>query len=507
MIFTLTIGGDAKELLAGSLEITLVANGRSTASFELLSEDRSYRPALDAEVFMEEDGEVIFGGLVDKPDERGFGSGHHPGITTTVNVVDFAAYTERRFVNLTIPAGTLKAALQALVPYLTPYGVSLDAGQVDGPSLPDLAYDDTRLDAVLNELATLTADAGQPYFWNISHTKVLGMYQPSTQPAPFNLVGNTLPEVVGDIEVETARSDDYANKIILKVPPQNVLNHVETFTGDGTTYIFPLRYQLTAHRNEVFVNGVRETLETIGLGFDLAVFWQYDPGTNSILRVQTGVANPPALGDAISITFDGVFSGRWEASDASFLTDPWERVIVVESIPDGITGQAFADAELAKRVQENQTVNYVTWEQGIVPGQEQTINVSARNVNATAVITSVRIHDLVHRLVRSVTAVVDQGQTNLSKTFQDDYKTWWGDKTGAGAVSAGAGLPSSTGAAPPDKAVQFNNGGAFGGDAEFIYYAAENSVVCGGGGTSITATRHESCQAFGYDCHIGAPPP
>lgn len=513
MTFDLEIDGEAKQLRAGTLDAVLVANGRSTASFEIISEDRTYRPSLDAEVFLWEDGDLLFGGLVDKPDEEGLGGGTHPAITTQVNVVSFDAYAERRVVNETIPADTLKAALQVLEPYLTPYGVALDASQVDGPTLPELTYEDTRLDTVLNELATLTADAGQPYVWEISAGKKLRMFQPNTLTAPFDLVGNDLSQVRGDIRVETSRSDDYANKIILKAAPRTEVNHVETFTGDGTTTSFDLAWTpLKIHNYVVLNNGVPELLTWQGIGFDLAVQWLFYPPASTgdpwtMRRETTGVPDPPASGHTISVTFEGTFSGRWEAEDASFATDPWERVITIDALPEGVAGQAFADAELAKRVQENKTVHYVTWEPGIFPGQQQTINVPARDVNANAVVSSVRIRDLVKYLQRSVTAVVDAGQTNLSKGFQDDYKIWYGDKTGgaSSSVRAGTGTPVATGPAPPDKSVQFNNSGVFGGDADFIYYEDENSLVCGGGGSSITAGDFESCQAFGYDCHIGDP--
>jgi hypothetical protein len=56
----------------------------------------------------------------------------------------------------------------------------------------------------------------------------------------------------------------------------------------------------------------------------------------------------------------------------------------------------------------------------------------------------------------------------------------------------------------PDTAVQFNRGGAFGGDAEFTYNATTNSLV-GGTLSSITAADHDSCFGFGYDGHIADP--
>lgn len=503
MQFELTIAGVAKQLKAGTFRLTETANRRCTAVFQLDSLDRSYRPAEGAEVIIEEDGARIFAGLVDRPSERGFGGPLHPGISTTVNVVDFTVYAERRFVNLTLAAGTLKSQLSTLVTtYLATYGVTLDASQVDGPTMPELVYDYKRLDAVLHELMTLTADAGQPYIWEISYSKVLSAYQPSTEAAPFNLSGDDLPEVVGDIQVETSRSDHYANRIILKVQPKTELARVESFTGDGSSDSVTLQYTPFEHRGYVTYDGIFETLTTTP--FAGSASWTLDMPTGVLTRE----AGPIGNGLVVSINFDGTFAGEWIAEDAGEIASVgvWERVLVLESIPNDSTGQAFADAELAKRIAAIKTVQYVTWQQGLAIGQQQTIAVPSRNVSGDAVVVHMVTRDLVHRLERSVTAVIDSTQTNLGRSFQDDYAIWYGDKTGAAApaptVGASAGAIS---AAPPFRSVQFNRDGAFGGDADFLYYEDENSIVCGGGGSSITAANFESCQVFGYNNHISDP--
>lgn len=502
MTFDLEIAGTSKLLKAGSFNLRETANRRCTASFQIDSEDRSYRPAEGAEVVIEEDGTRIFGGLIDSPSERGFGGPRHPGISTTVHATDFHVYAERRFVNLTLAAGTLKSQLTTLVTtYLAGYGVTLDAGQVNGPAMPELTYDYKRFDAVMNELMTLTADAGQPFIWEISYTKVLSAYQPSTEPAPFDLVGNDLPEVIGDIEVETRRNDEYANRIILKVQPKTQAGRIESFTGDGTPGPFSLQYTPTQLYGHILVqSGGGETLATDPV--DPGVQWSYDPVTNSITRE----AGNTVVAEVYNLYFDGVFSGVWIADSGAAAADLVERVIILDSIPNDTTGQAFADAELAKRIAAIKTVKYVTWEKGLSIGQQQTINVSARDVNGAAVIVDLSSRDLVHRLERTVTAVIDSTQTNLGRSFQDDYQTWYGAKSGGGtsAVTVGSGGVPSGGPGLPFNAVQFNDGGSFGGDAEFTYNKDTDCLIVGAL-SSITAANPESCQVYGYDNHIADP--
>lgn len=503
MIFDLTIGGTAKELRAGTFSLRETTNRRCTATFEITSLDRSYRPAEGAEVIIEEDSVRIFGGLIDRPTESALAGCKRPGIATAVNAIDFTVYAERRFFNGTLAAGTLKSQLTTLVTLLSGYGVTLDAGQVNGPSLPDLTYDYRRLDQVLNELMTLTADAGQPFIWEISYTKVLSAYQPSTEAAPFDLVGDTLPEVIGDIEVETSRSNQYANRIILKVQPKTEIEREETFTEGVDTYPYEPQYTPFKTYGYITHQGIFETLR-IPPDPNTAS-WTWDPTTGQLTRD----AGAPGTGEVTVFKFDGTFAGSWIAEDAAEIAAVgiWEKVLVFESIPNDTTGQAFANAELAKRIAAIKTVKYVTWEKGLSIGQQQTINVSARNVNGAAVIVDLVSTDLVHRLRRSVTAVIDSTQTNLGRSFQDDYEIWYGDKAGGSTVPAtttGTGFTGGGGPGGPNTSVQYNNAGAFGGDAEFTYNAATNSVVCGSL-SSITATSHESCQAFGYDTHVADP--
>lgn len=508
MVFDLTIDGVAKQLKAGTLHIKETANRRATASFRLDSLDRSYRPAEGDEVIIEEDSVRKFGGLIDSPKERGFGGPLHPGISTTINAVDFHVYAERRFVNETLAAGTLKSQLTTLVAnYLDAYGVTLDAGQVNGPAMPELTYEYKRFDVVMNELMTLTASSGQPFIWEISYTKVLSAYQPSTEPAPFDLVGNDLPEVVGDIAVETSRSDQYANRVILRVAPKTEYGHVFELIGDGVTDTYDLDYTLlppfltgAIHRFEpggVIPSGG----ETIAItGTDTPTQWEINAAGTQITRV----AGPTENLYVYRLTYNGVFSGSWIAEDAAEIAaiGIWERVITIESVPNDATGQAFADAELAKRIEPITTVRYTTWEQGLEIGQQQEINVSARNVNGDAVIVDIDSRDLVHRIERSITAVIDATQTNIGRSFQDDYEIWYGDKGGgAGTIQVGSGEVSGGAPAPPFNSVQFNNGGAFGGSADFTYElnGADDALNVGPNNTVATNASHIYTFGTGLD--------
>lgn len=507
MATTLTIDGVPKTLKAKSLNIAGPANGRATAAFHVISVDGTYRPALNDEVIIEEDGTRIFGGLVDIPTEKGTVGGAHVAITTEISAVDFNAYIEWRIISVAIPAGTLKAALTQLVDtYLDDYGVTLDAGQVDGPALPLLGYTVRSLRDVLDDIMKLTADAGEPFVWRVDEFKVLSAKQPSTNPAPFNVSGLPIPEVIGDVVVTSKRGPDYANNVTVYVPPTNQANRVETFTGDGSTTAFTLLYTLYGHRGLVSVDAVNETLSIGGGGT-----WDYDPITNTITRLSA-----PGVGAAIAITFDGSFTIVKNAFDLTEIAANGgirDKVLTLPDIPDGTTAQAIADAELAKSKIPTQTAKYQTLEAGIRVGQSQTINIPRRNINTTGIVSDIVIRDFgKDRLIRDVTLTIDGSQTNIGKGWRDTPRRWLSDMSGGSSAAAsspatvgtgtpgGAGIPSA-----PVTSVQFNRSGAFGGAAEFTYNETTHCLVMGGGGSSITATDAESCVVFGYDCHITDP--
>lgn len=505
MAITLTIGGVSKNFVGGSLRLSYTANYHTTASFSVRSNDGSYRPAYDAEVVISRDGTPILGGLIDKPGERGtMGdmTGASEAILTNVTVVDFSAYTARRYVTETLAAGTLKSMLTTLVTnYLNVYGITLSGSQPDGPTLPDIVATDELLVDLLNRLSTLTAKYGEQYVWSVDPSKVLLMAQPSTVPAPYNIPSDDA--AVGDIKVETI-GDRYANRVTVIVPTQTQPGRTETFTAGASQTVYNLQYTVSGWQQGYVSNSDTGNNETLGLPGDPAnPFWTYDPTANTLTRNM----GAPATGSAISFTFDGFYNGRGVATDASWTTKPRERIVKLPTAPSDTTVQAFAEALLARYLSLGKTISYKTFAAGLLPGQSQHVTFAPRDLDDDVIITSVVATDYLQRgrrLLYDVTAVTG---TIVPEQFQDTYLLWSGDTGGGSATqttTAGAGSPTSTGPANPYRSVQFNDG-AFGGDDAFIYYKDENSVVCGGGGSSIAAADFESCQVFGYDCHIADP--
>jgi hypothetical protein len=484
--FSLTIGGVPKELRAGSLSIERSMNNRSTASFSIMSADQSYRPALNADVIIEVESERIFGGLITVPREKGLHGGVKRNIVTQVTAADYRVYPERRFMLEEIPAGTLKAALQVVLTYLTGYGVTLDGAQVNGPTLPALSYNYRRASDVLNELMSLTAQFGAQYVWEIDNFKVLRAYQPSTVPAPFDILADVdgkVQEVIGDIEYEK-NLEQYANRIIVKVGPIAEIGRIETFPGDGATSTFTLNYTLTQGRGIIHVyelDGVTPAGgETFGIPPDAPLQWEYNPTNNTITRI----IGPTDATKIYSLTFDGVLEQIGEAEDAGGIAalGLFERVILIEKIPEGATAQSLADGYLAQSLPIHHAIRYKTLLHGLAPGQSQAITVPARNLSGTMIVTSVQMREFgPARVIYDIDTTLED-DTNILKAYQDVYKLWRGDLMGTGASpgpTVGPGVPAIVGPAPPFRSNQFNNSGVFGGDAAWLFYLEYQTVTLG----------------------------
>lgn len=427
--YALTIGGVSQSIKEGTLRISETANGRNQMSFEVLSLDGTYRPAIGAEVIYTEDSTRLFGGYVQAPEERGFIPGGGTRIVNGVSVADYNGLVERRVIVEVIPAGNLKAALTVLVTYLADYGVTLDAAQVNGPTLSELVYHYRPMRAVMDELTKLTG-----YLWEITYDKKLRMFLPGSSTAPFHVVPASDPSVViGDIEVETSR-EDYANRVLLLVG-DGLRDITESFVGDGSTRGWHLRVAVAGYPS-VTVNGNPVTLGIYGV--DTAYEWTFNRASNDVIQLPeapTGTLHAALTsGDTLSIAYGGNHPYLIQVDDAAeqATNGLWEVVLEEPDVFDDDVAQALADAYLERRTTTFKTVQYVTSRSGILPGMTQTITVPDRNLSGTFLVTDVETNDLSHTFRRRVTAI---GTTTYRGSWRDMFREW-GQVRGGGSNGA-----------------------------------------------------------------------
>jgi len=454
MAVVLTING-AVVPMRNSYTINEVVNGRNRLNASVYSPTGAVLAPLGAPVTLTEDGALIFGGTLDAPLEAGVG--RTPRTSTQIAVGDNSSLAERRIVNLYLPPGTIRSWLTLLLPYLTPYGVTLDAAPItpslpDGPTIPGVTLKlyFQRLDAAFNQIAALTAGTATPLTWEIDYAKVLRMKAAAFTPAPFNVVeGDT--HARGEITVERDLAD-YANRVLV-LAGDGLQDVVENFTGNGSTHTFNLGYSVSATRGYVANNGVNEPISDTALGIP---YWVINTGAPfTLARRLNDAPAPPAVTPANGITFQYTaqfpFLSMKESPGGAYPTPPgiWERLLRPLDVFDKATAQAAADAAYAQFSQLPRTVRYDTLERGIHPGMTQTITVPSRHFSGTCLITEVRIANG----RRSVVAVEGNQFTG---TWREMIKSWNNQASGVSGSTVsipsggggGSSIPVVTGEAP-----------------------------------------------------------
>lgn len=464
--YALTIDGVAKSLKLGSLSVREGLNNRGALNLAVQSLDGSYRVQKNKGIVVTEDGTRIFAGYTDVPSEQSItdaGTGVQSNVSATCN----KAYAARRYVQGTVVAGTVKQFLQWLLPYLTPFSVTLYGSQVDGPSLPELALDGTAEDA-LNTVAGLSG-----YVWDLDYDLVLSMKLPASISAPFSI--SSMADVIGDVTVEPITTY-YANRIVLRyssvaTPAYCYMVVTSSNFADGdvvkvgnTDYTYRNSPSAT---NDVQIGANSDaSLQNLAAKITATgLCWSYYGtgwwGSTHGLKIQA--VAPGASGNSIVVSSTnpiGVFRTEGSTSVVSTLVlgsdaslsnvavaddyaeqaseGLWEKAISDPSITDAAVAQAAANAYLAKSVINLVKLTYVKICTGIHPGMTQSITLATKAVSGMFIITDVEVFDLGDgNYARRVSAT---GGTATPYLWQDDAKQLYaGGGGGASPVTYGGG--------------------------------------------------------------------
>lgn len=281
-----TVGGSGGKAFGvrayepGSVSWTAVVNARDTAEATIYDQTGEFRPALDAEVIIEEDAVEQLRGFIDRVEEEGRVPQGSP-IKTRIEVSDFNALPERVLVTATIPYGTLKSHLQALVPYLAsaPYSITLHPSQADGPNINLQVHTLRKLAEVLNDLTTLSGG----WLWEIDSSRQLRMTSPDIGVANAEFtISDGDERIEGDLRVTRSR-DRYANRVWVKAGTGAEVNdRVENFVGPGTSWpggftyypFTPTGVSFTETPGVVIDNGANKVIGAPG-SWDNGTHWEW----------------------------------------------------------------------------------------------------------------------------------------------------------------------------------------------------------------------------------------
>jgi hypothetical protein len=168
----------------------------------------------------------LFTGPIIARTVRGLGETPSPRVVE-ITAHSGAVFAERRVVNLVLGPGTLKSALQQLIPYLSPYGVTLDPNQADGPNVGPIPVS---YGTVRSALDALSAASG--WRWDINPHYRLSM-RASAQAAPWgSLTEDSTSIIRGDAQV-TRTQQDYANRVLVRYNHDQALAEANDAAGQA----------------------------------------------------------------------------------------------------------------------------------------------------------------------------------------------------------------------------------------------------------------------------------
>jgi len=201
MNVTFTINSVTRDIQPG-WKIDEMIGGRNTMTFKVISLDASWRPQRNQVITLVDDDavETIFAGHIHTVTERGLGGYGVTALEFTCSATDYTALLDRRRIEVTIPmTDNLKQGLEKIIPFFTPFGMSLDAGQVNGPLFStvvdeDLVFEGETGTDILNKIQTILSD----YAYVVHYDNTLEMFQIGT----VNWIPSSMTDFLGDIETE-----------------------------------------------------------------------------------------------------------------------------------------------------------------------------------------------------------------------------------------------------------------------------------------------------------------
>lgn len=473
-VYVFTIGGTPRSIEVETFSISETLNAVETMTIDVrsLPSGSPYRPPINDPVICTEDGNPIFAGLVESAEETGFGGySNTTGIVTRVTVKSYYQYLARKTLTVTLPAGTLKSQLTALLAlYPVVFGLTLSGSQANGPTMPEFAFTQTRGDEILTALMTAAtaADSGTGWVAKVDPSKVLRAWAVGDISCGFN-VTDTTRTAVGDVTVEKTRNDLYANKIFGIFSGAGPATSTEYFTAaDGVSSggftRFTTKYPASTSINdmwpsELIIDG--NWYGPIEFGVALPFAWSWDYLNHQLVYDESFIGYTfPTGAQQVEVTYAIGYPFTLTAVDAvAYAADPWERTIEIGQGLNLEAAQALLDGMLAQQDPVKTLVHYRTRETAVHPGMTQTVTIAKRDLNDLVLIQEVDTTRLtsteVIRTISSAPSQVYQG------TFRETIAQWMQAGQGNGGVATGAALGALPGGNNRD--VQFNDQGAFGG--------------------------------------------
>lgn len=298
-----------RKIMRGTVSVAQALGGRWNCSFRVLSLDGSYAPAVGAPVAVSWKTNLLYAGWIWSAQER-----LERGMalkTYDVVCVDFNFACDRRPAGTrawqNMPAGTIVQDICNTD--LAGEGIATTFISA-GPTITG-TYEIAGYPTVTEALNAVAARA--KYYWYVDSLNQMRFFSSATAgyTAPFTAARANCSDI------STYRSmEEYANKIILKLPQLMRPEETQQFVGDGATTSFGLAYPVAS----IPVVKVDATPQTVGIyGVDTGVQWYWSQGGNYIS--QDSLGTPLTLAQTLAVTYVGLEEITIAATNDTELTN------------------------------------------------------------------------------------------------------------------------------------------------------------------------------------------
>jgi hypothetical protein len=269
---------------------------------------------------------------------------------------------------------TLKAVLADLVTdKLAAYGIGLDAGQVDGPTLTaPFGWTNRKVSDVIKDLVEQTG-----FMEQTSAELKLRMFAPGTATYGTTITNLNASQVSWADSTQTP-----ATRVICIFGPTATQEVTQLWTANGsdTSWVTDIPAALgTLAPGYVTVNGVINTVGT-------EAQFEWDAATSTL---SVGTASTPSNGHVIELVYIGQFP--FEIIKDSLASPAIEAVLTFPSITNYPQADEIAEEQLSQSNQDPRVLSIDTLLDGITPGMALPINVSEVDAGSTSgLVTAVR---------------------------------------------------------------------------------------------------------------------
>lgn len=333
---------------------------------------KMYTPLLNDLVVVKYSGANIFAGYIISSDETIDGFVNYYNVTAK----DYSQVLDRMIVSNIYVNQTAAAIISNLI---TTYAPALTAGTLNCPVvIPIMKFNYISVRECLKRIINVVGN----YDYSVDYSAVVTFFPIGVTLAPFSITDSSKNYNWNSLDVKTDLSQ-LTNVIFIRGARRTGTTMVtEYFSGDGTTYTFPMSYSYPTAPT-VTVSSVVQTVGNDGVDKDASFQCMWNSQNNS-LRFTSG--NIPGAGTRnIVITGFPTYPLLLIKSDSNSIATygQWQKVIIDKNLQDQVTASQRADVELLSNSTPIYTLTFTTYVTGLVKGQQLSFSSVIRNLSLT----------------------------------------------------------------------------------------------------------------------------